>query len=55
MYINAVAASVMLHLQHDFYMIFKIQQSIYNLRVIPPPQKEDFWVRSWQRIRSEYL
>jgi hypothetical protein len=51
-YINAVAGSVMLCLQHDFYnIIFKIKHKLYEykayiLGVIPPP-KEKFWVRTW--------
>jgi hypothetical protein len=44
MYINAVAGSVMLYLQHDFYnMIFKIKINyIYTLMVsTPPPQSKN--------------
>jgi hypothetical protein len=41
MYINAVADSVMLYLQRDFYnIIFKIKHEImYSLRFSPPPPK----------------
>jgi hypothetical protein len=49
---NAVADSVMLCLQHDFYnIIFKIKHKVYidagwNP---PPPPSEKFWVRTRQR------
>jgi hypothetical protein len=48
MYINAVAKSVMLYLQHDFYkIIFKIKCKlcIASVSAPPPPSKENFWVR----------
>jgi hypothetical protein len=43
MYINAVADSVMLYLQLDFYnIIFKMKHKLCSLRV--SPSKEKFWV-----------
>jgi hypothetical protein len=42
MYINAVADSVMLYLQHDFYnIIFKIKHKLYTASgyAPPPPRK----------------
>jgi hypothetical protein len=38
MYINAVADSVMLHLQHEFYnLIFKIKHKLYIASGCPRP------------------
>jgi hypothetical protein len=52
MYINAVANSVMVYLQHDFYNIFfKIKYKSYIASESvprpppPPPPMEEFWVR----------
>jgi hypothetical protein len=48
MYINTVADSVMLYLQHDFYkIIFKIKHKLYIASgSAPPPLKEKFRVRT---------
>jgi hypothetical protein len=49
MYINAVAGSVMLYLQHDFCnIIFKVENKLYTALwpAPPPPPKEEFWVRA---------
>jgi hypothetical protein len=53
-YVNAVAKSVMLYLQHDFYnIIFKNKLKFYLALVSappPPPPKEKFWARTWLRM-----
>jgi hypothetical protein len=42
MYINAVAKSVVLYLQHDFYnIIFKITYKLYIASGSPPPPPPD--------------
>jgi hypothetical protein len=44
-YINAVADSVMLCLQHDFYnLIFKIEHKLY---IASGSANEKLWVRTW--------
>jgi hypothetical protein len=49
MYINAVAKSVMLYLQHDFYnIIFKVTHKLHTALGSVPP-KEKFWVRACRR------
>jgi hypothetical protein len=54
MYIDAVANSVMLYLQHDFYNIsFKIKHKLYIASGSdPPPSKEKFWVCAWSAWRG---
>jgi hypothetical protein len=54
LYINAVAGSVMLYLQHDFYnIIFKIKQIIYSLRLSPPPpNKNSGCAPEWNKKNS---
>jgi hypothetical protein len=49
MYTNAVAGSVMLCLQHDFYnIIFNIKHKLYIASgSAPPSPKEKSWVRAW--------
>jgi hypothetical protein len=52
MYINAVADSVMLYLQHDFYNItFKIKHNLFIASGVcaPPPPSEKIWVRTWMK------
>jgi hypothetical protein len=47
-YINEVANSVMLYVQHEFYnLIFKIKHKLHIPQGRPlPPTKEKFWVHT---------
>jgi hypothetical protein len=59
MYINAVAGSVMLCLQHDFYNItFKIKHKLYMPQGQPPPPHriKKFWMRTFlDRLTVQFL
>jgi hypothetical protein len=56
MYINTVADSVMLYLQHDFYnIIFKIKHESYIATGLapPPPRKHCGWSPSQSKRKSK--
>jgi hypothetical protein len=50
MYINVVAGSVMLYLQHDLYdIIFEVKSKVYIASGSAPP-KEKSWVCAWYEV-----
>jgi hypothetical protein len=53
MYINAVAGSVMLYLQHDFYLIiFKIKDKLYMASGSDHPQGQVLGAHLFQRTHE---